>query len=85
MKSMLYTFTRTVTIKVTPESLGEKLDENSLDDLREIGFLRIQSAMGQLINQGMLIGILTLQKGQPAVNLHWLITVADEPSTTSES
>lgn len=79
------TFTRTVTIKVTPESLGEKLDDNSLDDLREIGYLRIQSAMGQLIDQGMLSGILTLQKGQPAVNLHWSITVADESSTTSES
>lgn len=67
---MSHTFTRTVTIKVTPESLGERLDDTSLDDLREVGYLRIQAAMGQLIDQGMLSGILTLQKGQPAVNLH---------------
>ena len=82
---MNHTFTRTLTITVTTESHGETLDPNTVEALRDNGFSRLQAAMGQLIDQGMLSGILSFQQSTPAVNLHWSITVDDQPPTNSEA
>lgn len=80
---MTPTLTRTVTITVSPVSLGEQLDDSTIAAICDNGFQRLQGAMCSLIDQGICSGTLTFQRRQPAVNLHWTISVLNEPSTVS--
>lgn len=76
---MTNTFTRTVTLSVTPASPETLLADETVAALIDNALQRLQDAVGSLISQGLLSGTLTYQEHTPAVNLAWTIKVADSP------
>lgn len=82
---MTNTFTRTVTLSVSPPASGTHLDEDAVAYLIDNALQRLQGALGQLIAQGMLSGSFTYQEQTPVVSLYWAITVADNAPTLKRS
>ncbi|NVL49965.1 hypothetical protein F2S72_09455 [Pseudomonas syringae pv. actinidiae] len=77
---MSKTFTRTITLSVSPVTTGNGLDNIELSRLTDNALLRLQNALGSLIEGGLLSGTLTYQDQTPAVNVLWTIEVTDSPT-----
>lgn len=77
---MTKTFTRTLTLTVSAEPLGEPVAGKDLSKLREDAFMRIQRSLPDLLNQGIRSGTLTYQDRSPSVNMHWALVVSDSDS-----